>query len=264
MDHIYSILNTFDPITLEQMEPVKLMDRIDKKYTLHISQLPEVLNEIRKDYFVLDIKNKRSTTYHTIYFDTPGYDCYLKHQNGKLNRYKIRSRQYVESNLNFFEVKFKSNKGRTQKDRIRHPEKIENIGGRVHEFMEESTGLNPSVFQPRMFINFVRITLVSKQLDERCTIDIDLNFKNEHGEKHFNNLVIVEAKMGNGKKASSIVRAMRKFHVTEKSISKYCLGVALLVPNIKKNTFKPALLFLEKLLGDNTLRQNHSNPISNS
>ncbi len=264
MDSVYSVLNTFDPISLEQMEPVKLMDRIDKKYTLHINQLPEVLREISKDYFVLDIKNKRSTTYHTIYFDTPGYDCFLKHQNGKLNRYKIRSRQYVESNLNFFEVKFKSNRDRTQKDRIRCDAKVETLNGRAYDFMESSTGMNASEFQPRMFINFVRITLVSKTLDERCTIDLDLNFKNEHGEKHFNDLVIVEAKMGNGKKRSSIVNAMRKFHVTEKSISKYCLGVTLLVPGIKKNNFKPALLLLEKLLSDKTLTSRLYNRTSNS
>jgi hypothetical protein len=261
MDGVTSLLNSFEPISLEQMEPVKLMDRIDKKFALHIDLLPEVLQEIRKDYFVLDIRNKRSTTYHTIYFDTPGYDCFLKHQNGKLNRYKIRSRQYVESNLNFFEVKFKSNKGRTQKDRIRCDAKVENINGRVHDFMESSTGLNATQFQPRMLINFTRITLVSKLLDERCTIDIDLQFKNEHGEKQFTNLVIVEAKMGNGRKRSSIVSAMRKYRVTEQSISKYCLGVTLLVPHIKKNNFKPTILFLEKLLADKTLRPAHTNPL---
>jgi hypothetical protein len=263
MDEVFSILNSFGPISLEQMEPVKLMDRIDKKFALHANLLPAILHEISKDYFVLDIKNKRSTTYHTIYFDTPRYDCFLKHQNGKLNRYKIRSRQYVESNLNFFEVKFKSNKGRTQKDRIRCNEKVEDINGRVHEFMESSTGLNASEFQPRMLINFARITLVSKQLDERCTIDIDLQFKDEHGEKRFKELVIVEAKMDSGKKQSSIVSAMRKFRVTEKSISKYCLGVTLLVPGIKKNNFKPTILFLEKLLNDNSLRLSQAHPVSN-
>ena len=80
----------------------------------------------------------------------------------------------------------------------------------------------------------------------------------------FNNLVIIEAKMGNGKKQSSIVRAMKKFHIAEKSISKYCLGVSLLVPHIKKNNFKPAVLFLEKLLSDKTLTNSFHTPISNS
>jgi hypothetical protein len=101
-----------------------------------------------------------------------------------------------------------------------------------------------------MFINFIRITLVSKKLDERCTIDVDLHFKNQTGEKHFDQLVIVEAKMANGKKDSSIVHAMKHFGVREKSISKYCLGVSMLVPGIKRNNFKPTLLYIHKLLSD--------------
>jgi hypothetical protein len=250
MDTVFSILNSFEPISLEQMEPVKLMDRIDKKFMLRLDLLPSVLKEISKDYFVLEIAGKRSTTYQTIYFDTVRYDCFIKHQNGKLNRYKIRSRQYVESNLNFFEVKFKSNKGRTQKDRIRCDEQVQNIEGRAHDFMQSTTNLNASDFHPCMFINFIRITLVSKQLDERCTVDINLHFKNKTAEKHYKDLVIVEAKMGSSKKASSIVSAMKKFRVREKSISKYCLGVSMLVPGIKRNTFKPTLLYIHKLLSD--------------
>jgi hypothetical protein len=250
MEHITSLLNSFDRITLEEMEPVKLMDRIDKKFAFHLKQLSEVLNEIRKDYFVLEVKGQRSTTYQTIYFDTHKYDCFLKHHNGRLNRYKFRSRQYVESNLNFFELKFKSNKGRTQKERIRCQEQVKIINGRVHDFMQTSTGLNPSDFYPKMFIDFIRITFVSKQLDERVTMDLNLHFKNDEGETTYNNLVIVEAKMDSAKKSSSIVRAMKKFRVQEKSISKYCLGVALLVSGIKKNTFKSTILFLNKLLKD--------------
>ena len=41
------------------------------------------------------------------------------HQNKKLNRYKIRQREYLISDISFFEIKFKSNKGRTIKKRIK-------------------------------------------------------------------------------------------------------------------------------------------------
>jgi hypothetical protein len=233
------------------------MDRIDKKFMLPLHLLPDIFMEIQKDYFVLEVAGKRSTTYETIYFDTANYDCYTKHQNGKLNRYKFRSRQYVESNLNFFEVKFKSNKDRTQKERIRCDYKVTDISGRVQDFMQSSTGFDTSQYHPVMYINFVRMTFVSKQLDERVTIDIDLHFKNANGQKDFPDLVIVEAKMGNGKKASSVVSAMKKFQVREKSISKYCLGVSMLVPGIKKNNFKPTLLYLSKLISDERLLHKH-------
>lgn len=250
MEHITSLLNSFNKITLAEMEPVKLMDRIDRKFALHLQLLPDVLNEICKNYFVLEVKDKRSTTYQTIYFDTPYYDCFLKHHNGKLNRYKFRSREYVESHLNFFELKFKSNKERTHKERILCHDKVEAIDEQVYDFMKTSTGLNPSDYFPKMLVNFVRITFVSTQLDERVTIDLNLQFKNENGEVAFKDLVIIETKMDSTKKVSSMVQAMKKFHVYEKSISKYCLGVTLLVNDIKKNTFKPTLLFLNKLLKD--------------
>jgi hypothetical protein len=250
-DKVFSILNSFKPITLEQMEPVKLMDRIDKKFMLRLDLLPSVLEDILNDYFVLEIKSKRSTTYRSIYFDTNRYECFIKHQNGKLNRYKIRSRQYVESDLNFFEIKFKSNTGRTKKKRIKCDEQVQHIEGRTYDFMQTTTGLDASQFQPVMNINFERITLVSKKLDERCTIDLGLHFQNAAGEKHYNELVIIEAKMESSKKDSSIVKAMKKFHVMEESISKYCLGVSMLVPGIKRNRFKPTLLYLHKLLADN-------------
>jgi hypothetical protein len=248
MDEVISLLDSFRPITLKEMEPVKLMDRVDKKFMLTLQLLPEILREIRNDYFVLDIAGKRTTRYQTIYFDTPRYDCYLKHHNGRLNRYKVRSRQYVESNLNFFEVKFKSNKDRTKKKRLLCEEQVRDIGRREHEYMQKFKGLNASGFQPSMFIDFTRITFVSKELNERLTIDMNLQFRNESGEKRYDRLVIIEAKMSSGKTVSSVVQALKKFKVSERSISKYCLGVAQLVPAIKKNKFKPALLYLNKLL----------------
>mgnify|MGYP003339124289 CR=1 FL=1 len=248
MQRSITLLGSFEPISLKEMEPVKLMDRVDKKFMLTLGQLPQLLNEIRNDYFVLQVDGKRTTDYRTIYFDTDKYTCYLNHHNGKLNRYKIRSRQYVESNLNFFEIKFKTNKDRTKKNRISFEQQVRSIDGRANEFMQSHTALNVSEFHPRMFIDFTRITFVSKEMNERLTIDLQLSFRNESGEVQYDNLVIVEAKMSHGKANSSIVAAMKKFRVQEKSISKYCLGVAKLVPGIKTNRFKPTLIYLNKLL----------------
>ena len=44
---------------------------------------------------------------------------YLKHHNNKLNRYKIRFREYVDNDEKFLEVKYKTNTERTIKDRIK-------------------------------------------------------------------------------------------------------------------------------------------------
>ena len=96
----------FDPITLKEMDGVKLMDRTDTKFTFNISNLPSILEAAKAHYRILDIEGNRISRYKTLYFDTDDFNLYNEHHCGKLNRYKIRHRTYVESNLGFLEVKF--------------------------------------------------------------------------------------------------------------------------------------------------------------
>ena len=56
-----------------------------------------ILENISSEYFCLEIEGKRSFTYQTEYFDTIDNLLFKNHQNGKLNRYKIRFRDYIES-----------------------------------------------------------------------------------------------------------------------------------------------------------------------
>src|ERR1041384_2152206 len=91
-------IDKYQPITLEEMDNVKLMNRTDTKYTFHISRLDEVLEMVMENYRVLEINGKRISNYKTLYYDTNGLELYHKHQSGKLNRYKVRHRTYVDSN----------------------------------------------------------------------------------------------------------------------------------------------------------------------
>jgi hypothetical protein len=107
------ILQQFEPITLKEMEGVKLMNRTDTKFIFNISHYETIMNEIRQHYRVLEVEGQRISRYETLYYDTQKYDLYGEHHKGKLNRYKIRHRTYVESKIGFLEVKFKNNKGIT-------------------------------------------------------------------------------------------------------------------------------------------------------
>src|SRR6476620_5435567 len=112
------ILHDFQPIDLKEMDSVKLMNRTDTKFIFNISHYQKIMSEIKDYYRVLEVDGKRISRYETLYCDTSHFDLYNKHHQGKLNRYKIRHRTYVESNIGFLEVKFKNNKGRTIKTRI--------------------------------------------------------------------------------------------------------------------------------------------------
>ena len=108
----------FIPIQLEQMDQVKLMNRIDQKFWFHEARLQHILDSVQSHYYVLDIEDQTEFPYSSTYYDTPENRMYTKHHNGNLNRYKIRRRSYLSSGISFMEIKFKNNKGRTNKKRI--------------------------------------------------------------------------------------------------------------------------------------------------
>ncbi|XQF91528.1 VTC domain-containing protein (plasmid) [Pseudoalteromonas espejiana] len=60
------------------------MNRVDSKFMLPLSFLPELLTHIQGQYRVLDIQGKRLFSYYNQYFDTPELDLYKAHHNGKL------------------------------------------------------------------------------------------------------------------------------------------------------------------------------------
>lgn len=117
---IVDIVEKLDPITLDQMDNIQLMDRIDRKYFFEEDKLLSFLAEIGSFYKVLEIENKRFCTYSTLYYDTPDFSLYHKHHNQRLNRNKIRKRIYVDNGASYFEIKYKNNKNRTIKDRIKY------------------------------------------------------------------------------------------------------------------------------------------------
>ena len=49
MAEIEQIIARFDPISLEEMDGVKLQDRVDTKYVLGTDQLPQVLVDLANE-----------------------------------------------------------------------------------------------------------------------------------------------------------------------------------------------------------------------
>jgi hypothetical protein len=249
---LQNILSRFDPVSLKEMDAVKLMDRTDTKFTFNVTQLNEILSLITNDYRILEIEGRRQSTYKTLYYDTDNFNMYLNHHNGHLNRYKIRHRTYVDSSTGFLEVKFKNNKGRTIKERIKQkitPMKWEQEAG---DFLTENSPYTPGMLKPSLWVNYKRITLVSKTNTERVTIDVDLEFIDKELTRNLSNLVIAEVKLDK-KSPSVFLKRMREMHIREGSISKYCMGIALIKPRIKTNNFKEKLASLKHIIYGNRI-----------
>lgn len=102
----------FDTTTL-------LMNRVDFKFVLTGNEAILLLKTIDKEYDVISKEGNLFRYYETAYFDTDNKASFAMHHNGKLPRYKIRTRTYIDSNDQFLEIKCKNNKGRTEKKDLR-------------------------------------------------------------------------------------------------------------------------------------------------
>ena len=239
-------LSSFDKISLDEMNGVSLMKRVDTKFILSESQLLKVFSKIQKDYKVLEIDNERLMQYSTLYFDTQNKKCFKEHHNGKLNRYKIRMRKYLVSDICFLEVKKKNNLGVTNKTRRQIKDFETILSSDSKEFIYNSQ-INDLLLEPALYNNFNRITLVNKNHPERVTIDTNLSFKSANKEKIFDNLVVIEIKQ-EGKRLNTVMnKALKLMSILPTNFSKYCLGITNTFDNIKSNRFKEINLKINKL-----------------
>ncbi len=249
MDVIENILNTFQPITLEEMDSVRLMNRTDTKYLFNYRHLADILEQLTEDFYVLDVDGVKINPYETVYYDTDDFYFYHQHQRGKMNRFKVRLRTYVTSNIHFFEIKHKNNKNRTLKVRIKRKEPKLDLGEKSSAFVESKINMLATSLSPKLWANYSRITLVNKHQPERLTIDTQLFYKNNTSEKAFPEIVIAELKQDKNSK-SAFSQLMHKLHISNTSISKYCFGVLFLYENVRINNFKPKLLTFNKICND--------------
>lgn len=238
----------FEPITLAEMERVKLMNRTDAKFLIPLWMLPTILDDLRPHYRLLEVNGHRLADYETLYFDTPDLRLYHEHQSGRLNRYKIRQRNYVQSNLIFTEVKFKNNKGRTIKTRVRQQQLPGNeLEENVLGFLMQKTPFDPVDLQPVLWVDYTRLTLVNHTTAERLTLDLNLTFRNDTNRQSYGQVVVAEVKQ-ESLKHSFFLDLMRKYCLREGSISKYCLGIISLYETVKHNRFKLKLNHLRKII----------------
>jgi hypothetical protein len=158
---------------------------------------------------------------------------YRRHHNGKLSRHKCRFRRYHETDLSYLEIKLKTNKLRTIKNRIPwHAE------GPVQTLQNEEP------IEPSLYVNYRRVTLWNHDTRERLTLDYDVYYRRPGQEKtvRLADVFIAELKREGKVYGSRFVRAAKAYGFTPQSFSKYCIGVCLTDSGeLKKNRFKPML-----------------------
>ena len=245
------LLKKMAPITLDEMNGVKLMNRTDTKFVTTTERLVFLLDMAQQDYFVQDINGQRNMLYDTTYFDTTGYAMYGEHQHGHVNRQKIRFRTYVSSGLQFMEVKTKNNHGRTKKKRMEVTD-MDLTDTAKQEFLVSHLHYNVATLMPHMHNHFRRITLVNRAKTERLTIDTALHFHNcvTDSDCDMGSLVIIELKR-DGLVFSPVLEMLRKLRIHPHGFSKYCMGAALTNAQLPVNRFKSKLRDVERIIRSN-------------
>ncbi|MFI3297975.1 MAG: polyphosphate polymerase domain-containing protein, partial [bacterium] len=247
---LIDVINEFDAITLPEMDKVKLMNRTDRKYWFNVSELVELLHDIKDKYYLLEVEGKRDLPYSTTYYDTPENEMYKNHHRGKLNRYKIRRRSYLVTDSSFLEVKFKSNKGRTIKKRIESEYPSDIFNEKEDKFIAKHTPYAALDLHSVLVNGFRRLMLVSKKLDERCTIDLELHFVTEAGKFSLGELTIVEVKT-DGRSKSVIIDALNARRLKPSGFSKYCVGRSIVDASVPNNLFRQKHRAIEKIVNCN-------------
>ncbi|MBR4266073.1 MAG: VTC domain-containing protein [Bacteroidales bacterium] len=247
------ILQEFASVGLNDIGKANFMNRVDSKFPLRSEILfKKILPAILNDYYIVEIEGLRYMEYETVYFDTPDSWFFRCHHNGKLDRFKVRKRTYKDTGNIYLEVKHKNNKGKTKKKRIeiQNPD-LYQIFPEEYDFLREQVPVNPELLVPVIQNHFHRITLVKKDMAERCTIDCELGFTDRNITHETNSFAMVELKHEAGAPKSPLRIVLAKNGIKKSGFSKYCIGRVLnKQEGIKTNLFKEKIRDLQKVLNN--------------
>lgn len=253
--HLIEVLGRFRSVGLSDITSVnrhmKLLRRHDTKFVFKREKLETLLGQL-DGYSVLDIDDRRIFDYENLYFDTDDLMFYLQHHNGKLCRYKLRYRRYVDSDLKYWEVKIKKNKTKTVKKRFEQEDEIVRLTDEIKDstrgVLPAHHGIDFDRVEPRLWINFKRITLIDAKLGERATIDMNISYRSVEGrECRLDDIVVAELKQATISMRSPFVQEARRLGIYPKRFSKYCTGIIMMGEPVKKGRFKGRMLGLDKI-----------------
>ena len=243
---VEGIIARFDPISLAEMDGVKLLSRTDTKYAFREADLAKYLEALMPEYRLLEVDGARGVSYRSLYFDTPELKNFLDHHNGRVFRSKTRFREYIGSGLTFLEVKRKTGRGATDKVRRKEPLIPDALSADQQAFVTQASGSGEPLHAV-LWNHFTRLTLVHRTRPERLTVDRGLRFSTPDSTAALDGICVAELKESRADRGSPFAALMRASGNRPSGMSKYCVGLLLLGLAPKRNAFKPVLLRLEHL-----------------
>lgn len=239
-------IQDFSPVSLDELvREAELLTRFDRKYLLPAESAAALLGDLDPRSRVLEIDGIRAFAYDSVYFDTTDHLAYRLTAHKHRHRFKIRTRNYLDTGTGFLEVKTKDGRGNTVKQRIRwdpadrsrltpegHRFAVERLRPHGHDRVVER--LRPSL------TNRYRRTTLLLPCGSRATFDTDLHWIAGDGrEVRLHDYIIVESKSAN--RASDLDRSLWRSGHRPSAISKFGIGTAALHPELPRNKWSRAL-----------------------
>ncbi|MBE1533537.1 polyphosphate polymerase domain-containing protein [Actinomadura algeriensis] len=241
------LTDALPPMSLAQvMDRAELQTRVDRKYLVPSELCDVMLPRLAGEYAALEIDGRRAFRYSSTYFDTPNLLTFRQHRQGRRQRYKMRTRTYLDSGECMFEVKLSGARNATDKRRLPYDAaRRRTLDGTARAFLQDvllsAYRTNPpAALVTSATTDYRRSTLVQLSGSGRVTLDASLTCTDgvvtiaaDPGT------VLIESKSEGGD--APVDRILRDHGVRPAKISKYCVAVAVLYPGVPANPWRPAL-----------------------
>jgi len=233
-----------EPVGLPELEgDASLLTRRDRKYLVPRTTLDLIMGDLRSGARVLEIDGIRTFTYESVYFDTLDLTSYMAAAHGRPRRFKVRTRNYVDSAQSQLELKTRDRRGLTVKHRMPyHFEDRVLLTHRAIEFLEtfEQTAEVARSLHPTLRTRYLRTTLLDDSSCSRVTIDTNMACTASNGSTlACPDLAIIETKTTGG--PCRVDHLLWSQHIRPAKVSKYCTSLAALEPSLPSNKWRPVL-----------------------
>ncbi|TDP93205.1 VTC domain-containing protein [Leucobacter luti] len=241
------------PISLDELvSEAELLTRVDRKYLIPVATATALLERIDSRARVLEIDGRRDFSYDSVYFDTPDHLSFRLTAQRRRRRFKLRTRSYLDTGSTFLELKTKSGRGTTVKERVAYAQTdratLTAAGRRYVAAQFAHHGHDAALvatLRPTLVSQYQRTTLLMPE-GSRATIDTRLRWSDgtDHGGAVACGIglpdhVILESKSAG--RASELDRALWRAGYRPSGISKFGTGTAALHPELPSNKWARTL-----------------------
>lgn len=252
MMQIDHALDQLAPVTLEQLNAeAELLTRTDRKYLLDEHHARTVAQAMSSSARALEVAGTRRSAYRSVYFDTPDRLSYRLAAHGRRRRFKVRTREYLDTGETYLEVKTRGGRGETIKERIAcavprdGQPLVEHLTRDAQVWVREmlwGMDLESRTLQtllPVLTTEYSRATVLLPD-GSRATFDTDLRWREPEGRQlGLPSHMILETKSAGD--ATPLDRALWRAGQRPRGLSKFATGVAALHPELPSNKWSRLL-----------------------